>query len=266
MTHRPPSQTVITGAYSLTRQAIQLGLLPRLEIRHTSEAQFGQIYIPRINFLLLIGVILLVVLFRSSGALASAYGIAVTGTMVVTATLALIVVWQYWKWPLWAAACLMVPFLLIDLTFLGANLLKVFQGGWVPLLIGAMVMIVMITWRKGARILAAKTRRLETPIDGLICSLEARQPIKVPGTAVFLTADPESAPTALLHSLKHYKVLHEHNIVLTIIIESTPRVAAEDRVSLEPLGKAFTRLLIRFGFMETPNTSRRRSPKRGSWA
>jgi KUP system potassium uptake protein len=247
------SQAVITGAYSITHQAVQLGLLPRLEVRHTSEAQFGQIYIPRVNLLLLLGVLLLVVLFKSSGALASAYGIAVTGTMVVTAILALIVVWKYWNWPLWAAAALMVPFLLIDLIFLGANLLKVFQGGWVPLLIGAMIMVVMITWRKGSRILAGKTRRLETPIDSLIESLEARQPTKVPGTAVFLTADPESAPTALLHSLKHYKVLHEHNVVLTMITESTPRVAAEDRVSIEPLGKLFTRLIIRFGFMETPN-------------
>jgi len=244
---------VITGAYSITHQAVQLGLLPRLEIRHTSEAQFGQIYIPRVNLLLLLGVLLLVVLFKSSGALASAYGIAVTGTMVVTAIMALIVVWKYWKWPLWAAAALMVPFLLIDLIFLGANLLKVFQGGWVPLLIGAMIMVVMITWRKGSRILAGKTRRLETPIDSLIDSLEARQPTKVPGTAVFLTADPESAPTALLHSLKHYKVLHEHNVVLTMITESTPRVAAEDRVSIQPLGRLFTRLIIRFGFMETPN-------------
>ena len=247
------SQAVITGAYSMTRQAIQLGLLPRLEIRHTSEAQFGQIYIPRVNLLLLLGVLMLVVQFRSSGALASAYGIAVTGTMVVTAILALIVVWKYWKWPLWAAAALMVPFLLIDLTFLGANLLKVLQGGWVPLLIGAMIMVVMITWRKGASILAGKTRRLETPIDSLIEALEAKQPLKVPGTAVFLTADPESAPTALLHSLKHYKVLHEHNVVLTMITESTPRVATEDRVSIEPLGKSFTRLIVRFGFMETPN-------------
>ena len=136
----------------------------------------------------------------------------------------MIVVWKYWKWPLWAAAALMVPFLLIDLTFLGANLLKVLQGGWVPLLIGAMIMVVMITWRKGASILAGKTRRLETPIDSLIEALEAKQPPKVPGTAVFLTADPESAPTALLHSLKHYKVLHEHNVVLTMITESTPRV------------------------------------------
>jgi KUP system potassium uptake protein len=247
------SQAVITGAYSLTRQAIQLGLLPRLEIRHTSEAQFGQIYMPRVNTLLLLGVLLLVVLFKSSGALASAYGIAVTGTMVVTATLALIVIWRFWNWPLWAAAALMVPFLLIDLTFLGANMLKVFQGGWVPLLIGAMVMVVMLTWRRGARILAEKTRRLETPIDSLIESLEKKELCRVPGTAVFLTADPESAPTALLHSLKHYKVLHEHNVVLAMITETTPRVSLADRVSIEPLGGSFQRVLLRFGFMETPN-------------
>ena len=247
------SQAVITGAYSLTRQAIQLGLLPRLEIRHTSESQFGQIYMPRVNTLLLIGVLLLVILFKSSGALASAYGIAVTGTMVVTATLALIVVWRVWHWPLWAAAALMIPFLLIDLVFLGANMLKVFQGGWVPLLIGAMVMVVMLTWRKGTRILGEKTRRLETPIDGLIESLEKTQICRVAGTAVFLTADPDSAPTALLHSLKHYKVLHERNIVLTMITETTPRVSAGERVTIEPLGGSFQRVLLRFGFMETPN-------------
>jgi KUP system potassium uptake protein len=247
------SQAVISGAYSLTRQAIQLDLLPRLEIRHTSGEQFGQIYMPRVNTLLLLGVLLLVVLFKSSGALASAYGIAVTGTMVVTAILALIVIWKFWKWPLWAAAALMVPFLLIDLTFLGANMLKVFQGGWMPLLIGAMVMVVMLTWRKGARILADKTRRLETPIDSLIESLEKKELYRVPGTAVFLTADKESAPTALLHSLKHYKVLHEQNVVLTMITETTPRVSMADRVSIEPLGVSFQRVLLRFGFMETPN-------------
>jgi KUP system potassium uptake protein len=247
------SQAVISGAYSLTAQAIQLGLLPRLEIRHTSESQFGQIYIPRVNIILLIGVLLLVVQFRSSGALASAYGIAVTGTMVVTAIMAFIVIWKYWQWPVLGAAALMAPFLLIDLIFLGANLLKVFQGGWVPLMIGAMMMTLMLTWVKGARILATKTRRLETPIDDLIDALEKRQPHKVAGTAVFLTADPEAAPTALLHSLKHYKVLHDHNVVLTLIIESTPRVAPAERVSVAPLGKIFTRVLIRFGFMETPN-------------
>jgi KUP system potassium uptake protein len=247
------SQAVISGAYSLTAQAIQLGLLPRLEIRHTSESQFGQIYIPRVNIILLIGVLLLVVQFRSSGALASAYGIAVTGTMVVTAIMAFIVIWKYWQWPVLGAAALMAPFLLIDLIFLGANLLKVFQGGWVPLMIGAMMMTLMLTWVKGARILATKTRRLETPIDDLIDALEKRQPHKVAGTAVFLTADPEAAPTALLHSLKHYKVLHDHNVVLTLIIESTPRVPPAERVSVAPLGKIFTRVLVRFGFMETPN-------------
>ena len=247
------SQAVISGAYSLTAQAIQLGLLPRLEIRHTSESQFGQIYIPRVNIILLIGVLLLVVQFRSSGALASAYGIAVTGTMVVTAIMAFIVIWKYWQWPVLGAAALMAPFLLIDLIFLGANLLKVFQGGWVPLMIGAMMMTVMLTWVKGARILATKTRRLETPIDDLIDALEKRQPHKVAGTAVFLTADPEAAPTALLHSLKHYKVLHDHNVVLTLIIESTPRVPPAERVSVAPLGEIFTRVLVRFGFMETPN-------------
>jgi KUP system potassium uptake protein len=247
------SQAVISGAYSLTAQAIQLGLLPRLEIRHTSESQFGQIFIPRVNFILLVGVLLLVVQFRSSGALASAYGIAVTGTMVVTAILAFIVIWKYWKWPVWGAAALMAPFLFIDLIFLGANMLKVFQGGWVPLMIGGMVMSLMLTWVKGARILAAKTRRLETPMDDLIEVLEKRQPHKVQGTAVFLTADPDSAPTALLHSLKHYKVLHEHNVVLTISTESTPRVASAERITVVPLGKIFTRVLLRFGFMETPN-------------
>jgi KUP system potassium uptake protein len=247
------SQAVITGAYSLTRQAVQLGLLPRLEIRHTSEAQFGQIYMPRVNTLLLLGVLLLVILFKSSGALASAYGIAVTGTMVVTATLALIVMWRYWNWPLWAAAALMVPFLLIDLIFLGANLLKVFQGGWVPLLIAAVIITIMLTWRRGARILAEKTRRLETPIDSLIESLEKRELCRVPGTAVFLTADPDSAPTALLHSLKHYKVLHQNNVVLTMVTETTPRVPLAERVSIEPLGGSFQRVLLRFGFMETPN-------------
>ena len=250
------SQAVITGAFSLTRQAAQLGFLPRLEVRHTSGAQFGQIYVPRINTILLLGVLLLVTQFRSSSALAEAYGVAVSGTMVVTTLMAMVVIWKSWKWTLWATAALMVPFLLIDTTFLSANLLKVFHGGWVPLLIGALVMLVIFTWRKGANILAAKTRRLETPIDELVEALEKRPPTRVPGTAVFLTGDPNSAPTALLHSLKHYKVLHENNVVLTVVIENTPYVKTADRVSIEPLGKSFSRVRIRFGFMETPNVPR----------
>jgi KUP system potassium uptake protein len=247
------SQAVITGAFSLTQQAIQLGILPRLEIKHTSESQFGQIYMPRINTLLLLGVLLLVTQFRSSSALASAYGIAVTGTMVVTTIMAMIVIFKVWKWPLWVTLAMMLPLLAIDTTFLSANLLKVFQGGWVPLLIGAMVMLVMITWRKGTKILAAKTRRLETPLDGLVCSLEKSPPTSVPGTAVFLSADPTSAPTALLHSIKHYKVLHEQNVVLTIAVENVPHVANADRVTIEPISAKFTRMLLRFGFMDSPN-------------
>jgi KUP system potassium uptake protein len=250
------SQAVITGAYSLTQQAIQLGLLPRLEIRHTSEALFGQIYMPRVNTLLLIGVLLLVALFRSSSALASAYGIAVTGTMVVTAMMALVVIWRVWHWPLFAAAALIVPFLFIDLTFLSANMLKIVEGGWMPLALGALVMAVMYTWRRGTRLLFEKTRRLETPLESLVKSLEKKPPARVPGTAVFLTSDPVSAPTALLHSLKHYKVLHEKNVILTIETADGPRVDPAERVRIQPVGKTFSRVVLRFGFMETPNVPR----------
>ena len=247
------SQAVITGAYSLTQQAIQLGLLPRFEIRHTSEALFGQIYMPRVNTLLLVGVLLLVALFRSSSALASAYGIAVTGTMVVTAIMAIIVIWRVWQWPLIGALALMLPFVFIDFTFLTANLLKIFEGGWVPLALGTIVMTVMYTWRRGSRLLFEKTRRSETPLESLVKSLEKKPPARVSGTAVFLTSDPVSAPTALLHSLKHYKVLHEKNVILTIETADTPRVDLSERVRIEPVGKTFSRVVLRFGFMETPN-------------
>ncbi|MFZ0262876.1 MAG: potassium transporter Kup [Pseudolabrys sp.] len=247
------SQAVITGAYSLTRQAIQLGLLPRFEIRHTSEALFGQIYMPRVNTLLLVGVLLLVALFRSSSALASAYGIAVTGTMVVTAIMAIVVIWRVWQWPLVGALALMLPFVFIDFTFLSANLLKIFEGGWMPLALAAIVMAVMYTWRRGSRLLFEKTRRHETPLESLVKSLEKKPPARVPGTAVFLTSDPVSAPTALLHSLKHYKVLHENNVILTIETADAPRVDPSERVRIEPVGKTFTRVILRFGFMETPN-------------
>jgi KUP system potassium uptake protein len=247
------SQAVITGAYSLTRQAIQLGLLPRLEIRHTSEALFGQIYMPRVNTFLLIGVLLLVALFRSSSALASAYGIAVTGTMVVTAMMAIVVIWRVWNWPLIGALALMLPFLFIYVTFQSANLLKIVEGGWMPLALGALVMTIMYTWRRGSRLLFEKTRRQETPLEGLVKSLEKKPPARVPGTAVFLTSDPVSAPTALLHSLKHYKVLHEKNVILTIETTDTPRVDAGERVRIQPVGKTFSAIVLRFGFMETPN-------------
>ncbi len=247
------SQAVITGAYSLTQQAIQLGLLPRLEIRHTSEALSGQVYIPRVNMLLLVGVVLLVLLFRSSSALAAAYGIAVTGTMVVTAMMAFVVIWKVWRWPVLLAAVVMAPLLLIDLTFLGANMLKVVEGGWVPLGLGAIIMVVMYTWRRGSRILFDKTRRQETPLDALVATLERKPPLRVPGTAVFLTSDPSSAPTALMHSLKHYKVLHEKNVILTVETTPSPRVDLADRVRIESISETFSRVTLRFGFMESPN-------------
>ncbi len=247
------SQAVITGAYSLTRQAIQLGLMPRFEIRHTSEAHSGQIYIPRINMLLFVAVMLLVVLFRSSSALAAAYGISVTGTMVVTAMMGFVVIWRVWKWSPVAAAALIAPFLFLDITFLAANLLKVFEGGWVPLALGGIVMLLMYTWRRGSKLLFEKSRKLEFPLADLVAMLEKRPPQRVPGTAGFLTSDPECAPTALMHSLKHYKVLHEKNVILTIETAPTPRIDDSERVRMEQLSETFSRVTLKFGFMESPN-------------
>ena len=247
------SQAVITGAYSVSQQAVQLGLLPRLEIRHTSAARAGQIYIPRINAFLLVGVVLLVGLFRTSEALAGAYGIAVTGTMVVTAMLAFIVVWKWWKWRWLAAALLVAPFLVIDLGFFAANLLKIVQGGWFPLTLAAALVVVMATWRRGTGLLFDKTRRLEVPLEQLIANLDKHPPPEVAGTAVFLTSDPASTPTALLHSLKHFKVLHEMNMIATVVTTHTPRVDRDDRVTLEWLSPRFARMTVRYGFMESPN-------------
>ncbi|MEA2992494.1 MAG: system potassium uptake protein [Alphaproteobacteria bacterium] len=247
------SQAVITGAYSLVHQAIQLGLLPRLAILHTSAAHAGQIYIPRVTAALLIGVVMLVLLFRTSSALASAYGIAVTTTMVVDGLLGFIVIWKLWQWKLWQAALLVIPFVIVDSTFLAANLLKLFEGAWAPLLFGIFMVLLIMTWRRGTGILSLKTRRTEVPLETLLHSLEKKAPHIVPGTAVFLTSDPEFAPTALLHNLKHNKVLHEHNVILTIITVDTPRVVDEDRVRISPVSAHFSRVALRFGYMESPN-------------
>jgi KUP system potassium uptake protein len=250
------SQAVITGAFSLTRQAVQLGLLPRIDIRFTSETHSGQIYIPRINSLLLIGVLILVLLFRSSGALASAYGIAVTTTMVVDATLAFLVIWRLWKWNPWAAGALVAPFLLIDATFFTSNLLKLFDGAWAPLAFASFLILLMVTWRRGTKILAEKTRRSEVPLDMLVRNLEKKPPHRVQGTAVFLTSDPDYAPTALLHNLKHNKILHEKNVILTVSTADTPRVPEDERVIITPVSDHFSRVKIKFGYMESPNVPR----------
>jgi KUP system potassium uptake protein len=247
------SQAVITGAYSLVQQAIQLGLLPRVAILHTSASHVGQIYIPRVTISLLIGVLLLVGLFRTSSALASAYGIAVATTMVVDGLLAFIVIWKLWKWRLWQAVALILPFVVVDVTFFSANLLKLFEGAWAPLLFGATMVLLIMTWRRGTGILANKTRRTEVPLDTLFRNLEKKPPHIVPGTAVFLTSDPEFAPTALLHNLKHNKVLHEHNVILTIVTADTPRVPEDDRVKITPLSPHFSRVMLKFGYMEQPN-------------
>jgi KUP system potassium uptake protein len=250
------SQAVITGAYSVTRQAIQLGLIPRLAIRHTSETQEGQIYIPRVNFALLLGVLLLVAIFHTSNALASAYGVAVTSTMVVDGLLGFIVIWKFWGWRPWAAAAMMMPLIFVDATFLAANMLKIVEGAWAPLALGAGIVVLVLTWRRGTMLLLLKTRQNEVPLDTLVASLEKKPPHIVAGTAVFLTSDPSSAPTALLHNLKHNKILHEHNVILTITTADTPRVPQDERIRMTQISRLFAKVEIKVGFMETPNIPR----------
>ena len=247
------SQAVITGAYSLVHQAIQLGLLPRLAILHTSASQAGQIYIPRVTGALLIGVLLLVGLFRTSSALASAYGIAVATTMVVDGVLAFIVIWKLWHWPLWRVVVVVAPLVLVDVVFFSANLIKLLEGAWVPILFGTSMVLLILTWRRGTNILAQKTRRTEVPLDTLLANLEKHPPHIVPGTAVFLTSQPEFAPTALLHNLKHNKILHEHNVILTIITTDTPRVTEGERVKITVRSPRFSLVALKFGYMESPN-------------
>ncbi|MDO9412374.1 MAG: potassium transporter Kup [Pseudolabrys sp.] len=247
------SQAVITGAYSITQQAIQLGLLPRFEIRHTSASQYGQIYMPRVNMVLLIGVLMLVMLFRTSGALAHAYVLAVSATSLVAGILGFIVFWKLWKWSFWTTAMVMIPLIAVDVLFFAATSMKILEGAWVPVAFGIVIVMIIITWRRGSGILITKTRRTEVPIDTLLRSLEKRPPHIVTGTAVFLTSDPDFAPTAMLHNLKHNKVLHEHNVILTIVTSDTPRVPEGDRVQINPLSEHFSRVSLKFGYMEQPN-------------
>jgi KUP system potassium uptake protein len=247
------SQAVITGAFSFTRQAIQLGLLPRLEIRHTSESVAGQIYLPRVNQLLFAGVVIVTLIFRSSSELAAAYGLSVTATMVIDSLMAFFVVWRCWSWPLWKAAALMVPLLLVEQAFLVANVLKVPEGGWMPLMVAGMLCLTVLTWVRGSKSLGRATRKNEAELDWLVRKLDAKPPHRVPGTAVFLTGDPNSAPTSLMHNLKHNRVLHERNIILTIKTEDTPRVQRHERIEIERVADTFIRVVAHYGFMETPS-------------
>ncbi len=247
------SQAVITGAYSLTQQAVQLGLLPRLRVRNTSADYAGQIYLPSINWLLLVGVLVLVVQFRNSSAMAAAYGIAVTGTMVVTTCLAYIVVRHRWRWPRHWALALILPFLTLDLIFFGANILRVIEGGWVPLAIAAMIGVMIFTWVRGKSIVSAFERRQSVPLADLAAALSRRPPERVEGTAIFLTGNPAAAPGALLHNLKHNKVLHATNLIASVKTSDMPYVDPEDRCEVKRLDDNFSVAVLRYGFMESPD-------------
>lgn len=247
------SQAVITGAFSVTQQAVQLGLLPRIDIRNTSESQAGQIYVPAVNMMLMVGVLALVATFQTSSALAAAYGIAVTGSMFVDTLLAWFIVRRLWKWSLPVSLAAITPFIVIDLVFLSSNLLKIPQGAWFPLALGAILVLIMWTWTRGTRIVTEKTRKDSLPLSDLIEMLRARPPHRAPGTAIFLTSDPDVAPVALMHNLKHNKVLHEKNVILTVRTTDRPRVAEADRVRIEPISDDFKKLIVSYGFMERPN-------------
>ncbi len=250
------SQAVITGAYSLTQQAIQLGLLPRMRIRQTSEHVAGQVYLPAITMLLFVGVMVLVLGFGSSSAMAAAYGIAVSGTMVVTTCLGFVVVRRVWGWRLSLALAAIAPLLLLDIFFFGANILRVYEGGWAPLIVALGVGILIFTWVRGRDLLLAIGQSQAIALEDLAKMLLARPPERVPGTAIFLSSDVEAAPSALLHNLKHNKILHDRNLALTINTMNTPVVDASKRLELVEIDANFSRAVLNYGFMESPDVPR----------
>jgi KUP system potassium uptake protein len=247
------SQAVISGAFSLTKQAVQLNLLPRQEIRHTSERQSGQIYLPRVNFLLAVAVMLLVVGFRESSALAAAYGISVTGEMLMTTVLLAFVMRKLWGWKPAAVIGLTLLFGLLDISFFSANAVKILEGGWISVGVAILLGVVMWTWLRGSRLLLEDARKNHMPLDLLADNLGKKPPLLVPGTAVFLSSDPHSAPSALLHSLKHYHALHEENVILSVVTAAQPTVPDADRVTMERINEHFMRVTMTFGFMEQPH-------------
>jgi KUP system potassium uptake protein len=249
------SQAVISGAFSITRQAIQLGYLPRLEVRHTSETEIGQVYVPPINWGLLIAVILLVLMFQTSDNLGAAYGIAVSGMMAITSVLAFLYM-RSRGWSLAAAVPLFGVFALVDLTFLSANLLKIAEGGWFPIVVAALIFALMGTWWRGRRLLAAQRTRDAMPLELFVDSLNPQRPVRVPGTAIFMTRDLTQVPVVLLHALKHYKVLHERVVMMQVETEDVPHVPAERRLEINEVGKGFFTMLVRYGFMDEPNVTR----------
>jgi KUP system potassium uptake protein len=250
------SQAVISGAFSLTSQAIQLSFCPRLSIQYTSEEEMGQIYIPWINWVLMLGIVGLVLGFRSSTNLAAAYGIAVTGTMAIDTILAFVVMYSLWKWNPYLSGVAALGFLTVDLAFFGANSTKIIEGGWFPLAIGAIVFTLLTTWKRGRDLLSEKLQEEAMPIEEFLANLAENPPVRVPGTAVFMTGSRSGVPFALLHNLKHNKVLHETVVILTVLTKPVPRVAPEKRREVQKLGDSLFRINLHYGFKEAPNIPR----------
>jgi KUP system potassium uptake protein len=247
------SQALISGAFSLTRQAIQLGYAPRLDIEHTSSREMGQVYVPQVNWALAAATVLIVIGFGSSSALAAAYGIAVTMTMVITALLLHVVATVRWRWPVPAAVAVTAVFLTIDVAFFGANLLKITQGGWLTIVIGVVLFTLMTTWKTGRRLMAERLTARAVPLEHFMAAVVADKPVRVPGTAVFMTAQPQGTPPALAHNVRHNKVLHQHVVILTVRTAPVPYVPRQDQVTVEALGHDVYNVRVQYGFMQDPN-------------
>ena len=247
------SQAMISGAFSITRQAIQLGYSPRLDIAHTSSAEIGQVYVPQVNWALMLATLAIVLRFRSSSSLAAAYGIAVTLTMLITGLMFFVVARERWKWPLWAVGSIATLFVAIDGAFLGANLLKVAQGGWLPIVIGVCIFTLMTTWKAGRRILFERLTARSVPLDKFMSLVAEHPPTRVPGTSVFMTAQATGTPPALVHNLRHNKVLHEKVVVLTVLTTQLPHVPPQQQVEVRDLGAGVSNVLVNYGFMQNPD-------------
>lgn len=247
------SQAVITGAFSVTQQAVQLGLLPRMQITRTSETQSGQIYVGNINTMLLIGVLVLIYSFKNSSALTYAYGMAITGTMLTSTLLAIPVIAKLWKWKTWQAIVLFTPFLFLDAVFISAQLLKIPHGAWMPLVLGGAIVIIMWTWTRGSKILQEKSRRESVPLKALLDNLSHQHIHRTKGTAIFLSSDVETAPVAFTHNLKHNKVLHENIAILKVETTESPLVNDDDRIAISPISDSVNSIIVKYGFMESPN-------------
>jgi KUP system potassium uptake protein len=247
------SQALISGSFSITRQAIQLGLAPRLDVEHTSAREMGQIYVPQVNWALMVATVVIVIGFGSSSAVAAAYGIAVTLTMVITVLLLYVIMTERWQWPKPAALAVMLVFLVIDMAFFGANALKILQGGWVTLVVAWLLFTMMTTWRTGRRLVADRLMARAVPLDEFLAMVASTRPVRVPGTAVFMTAQPSGTPPALAHNLRYNKVLHRQVVILTVTTAQKPHVSPEERVSVEPLGHDLFNVRVQYGFMEDPD-------------